>query len=143
LLPQLEKNVIDPKIELIKEEFQSGQKTAKKAAAILVSKNLDFIVPTARQKLNLLVAFAKKGKVVFGRAFDIVKLSGPVTLDDLADVEKNLSRITIFEIKSTRKILKSDFSSFFFCSPVQRFLSRKVSRSSSSLRSSTLRRRSI
>ncbi len=106
--------MIDPKIELIKEEFQSGQKTAKKAAAILVSKNLDFIVPTARQKLNLLVAFAKKGKVVFGRAFDIVKLSGPVTLDDLADVEKNLSRITIFEIKSTRKILKSDFSSFFF-----------------------------
>jgi hypothetical protein len=106
--------VIDPKAELLKEEFQSGQKTAKKAAAILVSKDLGFIVPTARQKLNLLVAFAKKGKVIYGRAFDIVKLSGPVRLDDLPDVEKNLNRITIFEIKSTRKVLKSDFSAFFF-----------------------------
>jgi hypothetical protein len=75
---------------------------------------LGFIIPTARQKLNLLVAFAKKGKVVYGRAFDIVKLSGPVTLDDLSEVEKNLNRVTIFEIKSTRKILKADFSAFFF-----------------------------
>lgn len=39
---------------------------------------------------------------------------GPVLLDDLSDVEKNLNRITIFEIKSTRKALKPDFSSFFF-----------------------------
>jgi hypothetical protein len=69
--------VIDPTTEFPIEEFQTGQKTAKKAAAILVSKNLGFIIPTARQKLNLLVAFAKKGKVVYGRAFDIVKLSGP------------------------------------------------------------------
>jgi len=106
--------VIEPPTELLKEEFQTGQKTAKKAAAILVSKDLGFIIPTARQKLNLLVAFAKKGKVIYGRAFDIVKLSGPVTLDDLSDVEKKLNRITIFEIKSTRKILKSDFSAFFF-----------------------------
>ena len=106
--------MIEPPTELLKEEFQTGQKTAKKAAAILVSKDLGFIIPTARQKLNLLVAFAKKGKVIYGRAFDIVKLSGPVTLDDLSDVEKKLNRITIFEIKSTRKILKSDFSAFFF-----------------------------
>jgi diacylglycerol kinase len=106
--------VIEAKTDLLTEEFQSGQKTAKKAAAILVSKNIGFIVPTARQKLNLLVAFAKKGKVIYGRAFDIVKLSGPVILDDLSDVEKNLNRITIFEIKSTRKVLKPDFSAFFF-----------------------------
>jgi hypothetical protein len=106
--------VIEPKPELLAEVFQSGQKTAKKAAAILVSKDLGFIVPTARQKLNLLVAFAKKGKVIYGRAFDIIKLSGPVALDDLSDVERHLNRITIFEIKSTRKILKPDFSAFFF-----------------------------
>jgi len=106
--------VIDPKVEFEKEAFQSGQKTAKKAAAILVSKNLGFIIPTAQQKLNLLVAFAKRGKVVYGRAFDIVKLSGPVRLDDLSDIEEHLSRITIFEIKSTRKVLRADFSSFFF-----------------------------
>ncbi len=103
-----------PKIELAKDSFQSGQKTAKKAAAILVSKNLGFIVPTGRQKLNLLIAFAKKNKVVYGKAFDIVKLSEEINLDDLADLEQNLQKVTIFEIKSTKKNLKSDFSSFFF-----------------------------
>ncbi|HXI25330.1 MAG TPA: hypothetical protein VNG71_15810 [Pyrinomonadaceae bacterium] len=96
------------------DDFQSGQKTAKKAAEILVSKDLGFIVPTARQKLNLLIAFAKKGKVVYGRAFDILKLSGSVALDDLEDVEANLSKITVYEIKSTRKKLNSDFSNYFF-----------------------------
>jgi hypothetical protein len=106
--------VANLKAVLGKEDFQSGQKTAKKAAAILVSKNLGFIVPTAQQKLNLLIAFAKKGKVVYGKAFDIVKLSGPVILDDLANLEENLLKVTIFEIKSTKKNLRPDFSSFFF-----------------------------
>ncbi len=98
----------------VKEDFQTGQKTAKKAAEILVSKNLGFIIPTARQKQNLLVAFAKRGKVVYGRAFDIVKLSSPIRLNDLSDVEANLSKIVIFEIKSTKKVLKPNFSTFFF-----------------------------
>jgi hypothetical protein len=97
-----------------KRNLQSGQQTAKKAAAILVSKNLGFVVPSARQKQNLLVAFAKKGKVVYGNAFDIVKLSGPVALDDLPDLEKTLDKITILEIKSTKKTLSPDFSKFFF-----------------------------
>jgi hypothetical protein len=105
--------VIDAEATPVKDDFQSGQKTAKKAAEILVSKKLGFIVPSAKQKLNLLIAFAKKGKVVYGKAFDIVKLSGPVTLDDLQDVEANLANVTIYEIKSTRKNLKSDFSNYF------------------------------
>ena len=108
------RNVGKTNIPPIIEDFQSGQKTAKKAAAILVSKNLGFIVPTARQKLNLLIAFAKKNKVVYGKAFDIIRVSEPVLLDDLAELEQNLHKVTIFEIKSTKKNLKSDFSSFFF-----------------------------
>src|SRR2546427_10245757 len=95
-------------------QFQSGQSTAKKACVILVAKKAGFIVPTAKQKANLLVAFAKKGKVVYGRAFDIVKLSASVNLSDLADVEGSLQNIVIYEIKSTKKKLKSDFSSYFF-----------------------------
>ncbi len=95
-------------------EFESGQMTAKKAAKILVAKKEGFFVPTPKQKLNLLVAFAKKGKVVYGKAFDIVKLSSSVNLDDLADVEENLKNVTIFEIKSTRKKLRADFSTYFF-----------------------------
>ena len=95
-------------------EFQSGQKTAKAAAAILVAKNAGFIIPTGRQRQNLLVAFAKRGKVVYGKAFDVVKLSGAVDLDDLAQVERHLEQVTVFEIKSSRKKLRSDFSGYFF-----------------------------
>lgn len=95
-------------------DFQSGQKTAKAAAAILVAKNAGFIIPTAKQRQNLLVAFAKRGKVVYGKAFDVVKLSGSVELDDLAQVEKHLEQVTVFEIKSSRKKLQSDFSGYFF-----------------------------
>ena len=95
-------------------EFQSGQKTAKAAAAILVAKKAGFIIPTGKQRQNLLVAFAKRGKVVYGKAFDVVKLSGPVDLADLAEVEKHLEQIRVFEIKSTRKKLRSDFSGYFF-----------------------------
>ncbi len=98
----------------MKEDFQSGQTTARKAAAILVGKNIGFTLPTAKQKQNLLVAFAKKNKVVYGKAFDIVRLSSSVDLNDLVDLEKNLQRVTIFEIKSTKKRLRSDFSKYFF-----------------------------
>jgi hypothetical protein len=95
-------------------DFQSGQTTAKKAAAILVAKNLGFIVPTATQRQNLLVAYAKRGKVVYGKAFDIIKLSAIVNLDALADIERDLDEITVFEIKSSRKKLNSDFAGYFF-----------------------------
>jgi len=95
-------------------EFQSGQKTAKAAAAILVAKKAGFIVPTGKQRQNLLVAFAKGGKVVYGKAFDVVKLSAPVDLADVAEVEKHIEQITVFEIKSTRKKLRADFSGYFF-----------------------------
>jgi hypothetical protein len=95
-------------------DFQSGQGTAKKAADILVAKNTGFVILTARQKLNLLVAFAKKNKVIYGKAFDIVRVTGSIDLDDLLSVEANLHRVTVFEIKSTKKNLKGDFSGFFF-----------------------------
>jgi len=95
-------------------ESQSGQTTAKTAAAILVAKDIGFHLPSAKQKQNLLVAFAKKGKVVYGRAFDIVRISGAVDLNDPADLESNLEKVTIFEIKSTRKKLRADFAGYFF-----------------------------
>lgn len=96
------------------DEFTSGQSTARKAAAILVAKNVGFFVPTAGQKQSLVVAFAKCGMVVYGKAFDIVRLSGEIDLNELGEVERHLDRVTIFEIKSTRKKLKPDFGKYFF-----------------------------
>ena len=95
-------------------EFQSGQKTAKAATTILVAKKVGFVIPTGKQRQNLLVAFAKRGKVVYGKAFDVVRLTGTVDLGDLTEVEKHLAQITVFEIKSTRKKLNSDFDGYFF-----------------------------
>lgn len=95
-------------------EFQSGQKTAKAATDILVAKKTGFIIPTAKQRQNLLVAFAKRGKVVYGKAFEVVKVSSAIDLASLEQVETHLDQIKVFEVKSTRKKLKPDFSGYFF-----------------------------
>ena len=95
-------------------ELASGQATAKKAASILVANGTGFLIPTARQRQNLLVAFAKQGKVVYGKAFDVIKLTGSVDLDEPEKVEAQIANITVFEIKSTRKSLAPDFSGYFF-----------------------------
>jgi len=53
--------------------------------------------------------------VVYGKAFDAVKLSRPVQLQDSADVRKNIDAVTLYEIKSTNKdSVKPDFSRYFF-----------------------------
>jgi hypothetical protein len=66
------------------------------------------------QRQNLLVAFAKRGKVVYGKAFDVVKLTATLDLSNLIEVEKHLEQITVFEIKSTRKKMRPNFGGFFF-----------------------------
>jgi len=86
---------------------------AKAAAAILVAKKAGFIIPTGRQRQNLLVAFAKRGKVVYGKAFDVVKLSG-LWIWTTWPKSKSTGASNCFEIKSSRKKLRSDFSGYFF-----------------------------
>jgi hypothetical protein len=93
----------------------TGNATARRAAQILVEKQLGFILPTAKQKKNLVVAFAKKDMIVYGRAFDIVKLLEPVNLSDPSEVELKLSKIELFEIKSTNKTkMTASFRGYFF-----------------------------
>lgn len=93
----------------------SRQQTAKKAAKILVAKGVGFVIPTAKQKRIVLVAFAKKNKVIYGKAFDIIKVLGQVNLDNLENVEKQLKEIVLYEIKSTSKAsVTADFGKYFF-----------------------------
>jgi hypothetical protein len=88
----------------------SRQQTAKKAAKILVAKGVGFVIPTAKQKRILLVAFAKKNKVIYGK-----KVLGQVNLDSLENVEKQLKEIVLYEIKSTSKTsVTADFGKYFF-----------------------------
>ena len=93
---------------------QSGQLTSRRAAQILAEKSSKYVIPTASQRQNLLVAFAKTGKAVYGRAFDLVKLERPLNLSDLHEVESHLSTVTLIEVKSTKKQLPPDFAGFFF-----------------------------
>lgn len=92
----------------------SGSATAGKAALLLVSQELGYLIPTAKQKKNLVVAFAKKDKIVYGKAFDVVRLSEPVDLDSLEEVEAGLPKIIVCEIKSTKKDVAADFRGYFF-----------------------------
>src|SRR5260370_40988994 len=92
----------------------SRNQTAKRAAQILLRSNSGFVVPTAKQKRLLLVEFARQNFVVYGKAFDVVKLAGTVNLDDASDVEQNLDKIVLCEIKSSSRKLPEDFKGYFF-----------------------------
>lgn len=93
---------------------KSGNTTARKAAQILLTKNMGYIIPTPRQKKNLVVAFAKRDMIVYGKAFDVVHLEAPVNLDSLEEVESHLDDIVLCEIKSTNQEFGDDFRGYFF-----------------------------
>jgi hypothetical protein len=92
----------------------SGSATAKKAAQFLAEKNAGYVVPTARQKRNLVVACAKQDLIVYGKAFDVVRLTGEVDLNSPEDVEQKLAQILFCEIKSTKQKFPDDFRGYFF-----------------------------
>lgn len=92
----------------------SGSATAGKAARLVVSKNLGYLIPTAKQKKNVVVAFAKKDRIVYGKAFDVIRLTEPVDLDLFDEVEQNLNKILLCEIKSSKQDFPADFRGYFF-----------------------------
>ena len=92
----------------------SGSATAGKAARLVVSKNLGYLIPTAKQKKNVVVAFAKKDRIVYGQAFDVIRLTEPVDLDLFDEVEQNLNKILLCEIKSSKQDFPADFRGYFF-----------------------------
>ena len=53
--------------------------------------------------------------IVYGKAFAIVRLSSPVNLDDLSEVESKLDQIQLIEIESTNKEgIGPNFKKYFF-----------------------------
>jgi len=66
------------------------------------------------EKRNLIMEFAKKGKVVTIRAFDLVRTKKKINFLDKKDIAKNIDSITLIEMKSTDRELGKDFSRYFF-----------------------------
>ncbi len=93
----------------------SGQATAKQAVKLLTDGH-GFIEPNAEQRTHVAMAFAGAKRVVYGRAFDVLKVTEGVIVDwtDLSSVQQHLSDITLYEVKSTSKKLPEDFSGYFF-----------------------------
>ncbi len=60
------------------------------------------------------MAFAERNLVVYGKAFDAVRLSKHVDLTDLSAVRTHLDAITVYESKSTNRKLPPSFKGYFF-----------------------------
>ncbi len=91
------------------------KQTAKRAVQILVAAGIGFQEPTKTERRALAVAFAMDGKIVYGAAFDVLRVSSPIDLSNPPEIHRRLSDITLFEIKSTnRPTIKDDFGGYFF-----------------------------
>jgi hypothetical protein len=92
-----------------------GHQTARRAIRVLLEKAIGFHEPTRRERDALLVGFAMHRRVLYGAAFDVIRLSRPVDLTDPAAIASEIDAITVYEIKSTnRPGLKADLKGYFF-----------------------------
>lgn len=87
--------------------------TQEKAVKFLL-KTGKYVELTNKQKSNLVIAFAKKGKAIHKTAFDLIRTSVNVDFSDENSITKNLTSITLIEIKSTDREIGKDFSNYFF-----------------------------
>ncbi|MCU6497379.1 hypothetical protein LPN04_06165 [Rugamonas sp. A1-17] len=113
VVEQLEEDISTDSDPVIK---SSGSSTAKKALDIMRDVK-GFYVLTAAQRKKVIVKFAEKGYIIYGKAFDLVRVSGRLKpkFDDEKWIEKYFERITICEIKSTDKSsIPDSFKGYFF-----------------------------
>ena len=94
---------------------RGGQQTARKAISILLGKGLGFHEPTAAERQALLVAFAHRGMVLYGAAFDLIQTPEIIDLSNGDVIAEKLDQITVVEIKSTNRAeIGPDFRRYFF-----------------------------
>jgi hypothetical protein len=70
-----------------------------------------YIEPTAMARRHVAMAFAGRGSVVYGKAFDVVRVKNGAAVDwsSLSSVEQNHDDIVLYEVKSTNRSLPADF----------------------------------
>ena len=94
----------------------TGQGTAKEAVNLLLARGEGYIKPTANARRHIAMAFAGCGFVVYRKTNDLVRVRPGVSIEfeELASVEQHIDDITLYEVKSTRRGLRADFSGYFF-----------------------------
>jgi hypothetical protein len=103
-------NVLEPAPKTTNEK-----QTAKLAIQILLELNVGFHLPKPQERDALLVGFAMRRKVLYGAAFDVIRLANAVDLTDASAIAHNIASITAYEIKSSnRTSIKVDFGGYFF-----------------------------
>ncbi|NLF70817.1 MAG: hypothetical protein GX575_17440 [Candidatus Anammoximicrobium sp.] len=88
--------------------------TAAAAKDLLCRNDPHFRKLTGPQKLRLIVAFAKRGTVVYGQAFDLIYCDPSLDLNDESAIEEAHGEIRLYEVKSSNRTLKPGFASYFF-----------------------------
>lgn len=92
-----------------------GNGTARKAVDILLAHDPRYRCPTKAERQALLVGYAKRGKTLYGAAFDVVRLDAAIDLTDEDAIAAGIEAITICEIKSTnRAAIGPDLKGYFF-----------------------------
>ncbi len=92
-----------------------AKQTAKRAIEILLAKDPRFREPGAKEREALAIAFAMKRKIIYGAAFDVVRLSREIDLANPADIVAEFEALELLEVKSTnRASIDPDFRGYFF-----------------------------
>ena len=92
-----------------------GSSTARRAIDILLAHDPSYHCPTPAERKALLVGYAMCGKVLYGAAFDVIRLAHLIDLSSPEAIAAGIAGITICEIKSTnRPALKQDLKGYFF-----------------------------
>lgn len=93
----------------------SEKQTAKSAVEILCRADAGFRKLKPDEKVRLSTVFARKKKVLYGMAFDLIKCQSKVDFHDENDIARNLKSIMVYEIKSTsRGTIPENFAGYFF-----------------------------
>jgi hypothetical protein len=95
-------------------EPTSNKLTAAAARDLLCDMDSRFRKLTGPQKLRIVVAFAKKGVVVYGQAFDLIHCDPLLDLDNESAIELARKDIRLYEVKSSSRSLKPGFADYFF-----------------------------
>jgi hypothetical protein len=69
-----------------------------------------------KQKTNMMIAFAYRNMVVYGRAYDLIECidSCDIDFDDIESIKHNITKIKLIEIKSSSRDMKNDLDGYFF-----------------------------